>query len=65
MDMIEGEGMAESIDEKKNSFIKLYGWVNQLVKITYCQEWHTLNRYSSNFKNNIERLRSSSVYRKK
>ena len=63
MDMIEGEGMAESIEEK-TALLNFMDGQSTRKDITYCQEWHTLNRYSSNFKNNIERLRSSAVYRK-
>lgn len=63
MDMIGGEGMAESNDEKVALLNFLDGQATR-KKISYCQEWHTINRYTSNFKENLSRLRSSSTYKK-
>ncbi|NLE05684.1 MAG: hypothetical protein GX638_12925 [Crenarchaeota archaeon] len=63
MDMLEGEQMAETEDEKISSLYFIDGQATR-KKISYCQEWNLLNRYTSNRKNNLSKLRSSQTYKK-
>lgn len=62
MDMIEGEQMAETDAEKISALYFLDGQANR-KNISYCQEWNILNRYTSNRKNNLSKLRSSQTYK--
>lgn len=62
MDMIEGEQMAETDAEKIATLNFLDGQATR-KNISYCQEWNILNRYTSNRKNNLLKLRSSQTYK--
>ena len=62
MDMVEGEQMAQSDEEKIATLYFLDGQATRR-NISYCQEWNLLNRYTSNRKNNLLKLRSSQTYK--